>query len=72
MRGTFSDFQGIKKKVHLIESIAGLAVFYTLMVFLISDHYKSDFFQVMIISGVFNFITVAAITLLKRKKAQLV
>jgi hypothetical protein len=47
---------------HLFESVAGLIIFYGIMVFMIYDHYKTDYFQVMIVSCVLNVILVSAIT----------
>ena len=49
-------------KRHLFESIVGLIPFYGLMVFMIYDHYKSDYFQFMIISCVINVILVPTIS----------
>jgi hypothetical protein len=43
---------------HLFESILGMTIFYALMVFLIYDHYKTDYFQVMIWSCAINLILV--------------
>lgn len=47
---------------HLFESIAGMILFYGLMVFMIYDHYKTDYFQFMTISCVVNVILVPTIT----------
>jgi hypothetical protein len=44
---------------HLFESVLGLIIFYALMVFMIYDHYQSDFFQLMIFSFVVNLIVVS-------------
>ena len=46
----------------LIKSVAGLVIFYGIMVFLIFDHYDSDYFKVMILSSVINLIFVSMIT----------
>ena len=40
----------------------GLNTFYGIMVFMIYDHYKTDYFQVMILSCVINVILVSTIT----------
>src|SRR5687767_10508899 len=57
-------------KRHLFESLLGLVIFYGLMVFMIYDHYKTDYFQVMIVSCVINVILVSAITWTRRPVAQ--
>lgn len=51
---------------HLIESLMGLVVFYGFMVFMIYKQYQTDYFQVMIISGVVNCFVVIATILLRR------
>lgn len=48
---------------HLLESLLGLITFYAIMVFLIYEHYKTDYFQVMIVSGILNLFVVTAISL---------
>lgn len=48
-------------KYHLFESITGLMLFYGIMAFMIYDHYKTDYFQLMILSCVINVILVSAI-----------
>ena len=58
------------KKNHLLESSLGLIIFYGLMVFMIYDHYKSDYFQVMLFSGAFNLIIVAIIARSKTPQVQ--
>ena len=57
-------------KKHLFESLVGLIIFYGLMVFMIYDHYKADYFQVMIVSCVINVILISAITWTKRLRTQ--
>jgi len=47
---------------HLIESVAGLIIFYGIMVFMIYDHYKTDYFRVMTLSCIINVILVSVIT----------
>lgn len=44
---------------HWFESILGTAIFYALMVFLIYDHYKTDYFQFMIWSCTINLVLVS-------------
>jgi hypothetical protein len=52
---------------HFIESIAGLIIFYATMVFMIYEHYRTDYFKVMIISAVVNIFLVSVITLKRRR-----
>ena len=59
-----------RNKNHLFESIVGLIIFYGIMVFLIYDHYMSDYFQVMILSCVLNVTLVSAITWMGILRAQ--
>ena len=54
----------------LLESLIGLMIFYGIMVFMIYDHYKTDYFQVMILSCVINVIIVSAITWRRRPWTQ--
>ena len=56
-----------RSKNHLFESLVGLVIFYGIMVFMIYDHYKSDYFQVMILSCVINSILVSVITWTRRQ-----
>lgn len=59
-----------RKKNHLFESSIGLIVFYAFMVFMIYEHYKTDYFRVMIFSGVINLALIYAFTWAKGTKAQ--
>lgn len=43
---------------HFSESLIGLLIFYAVMVFMIYDHYQTDYFKVMILSGIVNIVTV--------------
>lgn len=56
------------RKSHLLESVLGLVIFYGIMVFMIYDHYDTDYFQVMILSCVFNVVLVSAIAWTRRPK----
>lgn len=47
---------------HLFESVAGMMLFYGFMVFMIYDHYKSEYFQFMMISCVINVVLVSVIS----------
>ena len=55
-------------KNHLFESIVGLIIFYGTMVFMIYDHYKTDYFHVMILSCLINVILVSAIMWTRRPR----
>ncbi len=46
----------------MFASLAGLLIFYAFMVFMIYDHYKSDYFRMMMVSCVVNLISVAIST----------
>ena len=59
-----------KNKNHFLESLLGLMIFYGLMVFMIYDHYKTDFFRVMIFSCFTNLILIGVITWTQRMRAQ--
>src|SRR5690554_6384045 len=48
-------------KNRLFDSITGLITFYGIMVFMIYDHYKTDYFRIMILSCVINAILVSVI-----------
>jgi hypothetical protein len=51
-----------KNKNHLVESLFGLTIFYAIMVFMIYDHYKTDYFQIMIWSCALNLLFISAMT----------
>lgn len=51
---------------YLFESLLGLVIFYAMMVFMIYDHSKTDYFQIMILSLIINLILVSFITLIKK------
>jgi len=59
-----------KSSNHLIESILGLVIFYGIMVFMIYDHYQTDYFQVMIISLGINLILISIISWIRRQRIQ--
>lgn len=59
----------VKRNTHsLFSSITGLTIFYGFMVFMIYEHYQSDFFQVLIWSGVINLIVVSLMVVFKGRK----
>jgi len=57
-------------KNHLPESLTGLTIFYGLMIFMIYDHYKTDYFQLMVVSYPLNLVLVSLISLAKRPQAE--
>jgi len=57
-------------KGHMFKSTTGLIIFYAFMVFMIYDHYKSDYFQVMMVGFVINIIAVPLIIRLKTSLAR--
>jgi len=59
-----------KNKSHFFESSLGLLIFYGLLVFMIYDHYKTDYFQVMIVSCLANFILISVITFTQKMIGQ--
>jgi len=60
-----------RNKNHLVESLVGLTIFYAIMVFMIYDHYKTDYFQIMILSCVINLILVSVLTWTRRPGTQI-
>ncbi len=56
---------------HLLESLAGLILFYVIMVFMIYEHYQTDYFRLMMLSGVINVGLVAAISLTRKQRTQI-
>jgi type IV secretory pathway TraG/TraD family ATPase VirD4 len=56
-------------KNHILKSVIGLLLFYGIMVFMIYDHYKTDYYKIMMISCVINGVLVFVVTALKRQKA---
>lgn len=60
------------KGKHLFESLVGLVIFYAIMIFMIYKQYKTDYFQVMIISGVINSVIVVLATSEKKSKVDTV
>jgi hypothetical protein len=56
-----------KNKYHLVESLTGLVIFYGSIVFLIYDHYKTDYFKIMILSCMINLLLVTVVTHVTKK-----
>lgn len=61
----------VATRTHLLESLVGLSIFYAFMVFMIYEHYHSDYFQFMMVSGIVNLIVVTMISFLRRTQTQL-
>lgn len=59
-------FLVLKRAAHLVQSLIGLILFYLFMVWMIYDHYQTDFFRVMMFSCLFNIVLIAVIGLSKR------
>jgi hypothetical protein len=59
-----------KRTNHLFESIIGLIIFYAFMIFLIYDHFETDYFQIMILSGVINLFLVFVISWAIRSRVE--
>lgn len=55
---------------HLIETVLGLIIFYSIIVFMIYDHYQTDYFKAMIVSFVINLIVVAIWSQAKKSEVQ--
>jgi hypothetical protein len=55
-------------KNHLLESLLGLTIFYGIMIFMIYEHYKSDYFIIMIISFAINLVLITGITFFKKAR----
>jgi len=56
-----------RNKGHLLETLSGLIIFYGFMVFMIYDHFKTDLFQIMIVSCFVNLVLVSLINWAGRK-----
>ena len=54
-----------RNKNHFFESVCGMAIFYALVIFMIYDHYMTDYFQLMIWTLIVNLILVTFITWIK-------
>ena len=59
------------RRSSVFEPLTGLVLFYGVMVFMIYKHYDTDYFKVMIISLFINVTIVLAVTLVKKRKAQI-
>jgi hypothetical protein len=59
-----------KTRSHLTGSVAGLLIFYGFMVFMIYDHYRTDYFQIMIASCVVNIGLVTILSLSRDGKVK--
>lgn len=57
-------------KNRLFKSVWGLTIFYAIMVFMIYDHYRTDFFKLMIWSGAINLVLVSVIWRVMKQRSQ--
>jgi hypothetical protein len=55
-----------KNKNQLTQSLIGMLLFYLFMVFMIYDHYKTDMFQMMVVSCGINLVTVTVISRVRK------
>jgi len=55
-----------KNEFNLRHSIIGLIIFYSFMVFMIYEHYQSDYFIIMLISLICNIGAVSLITWIRK------
>ncbi|MEQ1587308.1 MAG: hypothetical protein ABL895_15570 [Cyclobacteriaceae bacterium] len=60
----------LKSEDWLIQAFGGLVSFYVVMVFMISKHYQTDYFKIMIVSGGVNLVVVAGFFLAKKLNQQ--
>ena len=59
-----------KNPHHLYESLLGLMIFYAINIFMIYEHYKSDYFLIMILSLISNIILISAINRILNPRKQ--
>ena len=57
----------LENNSHLLKSLSGMTVFYAFMIFMIYDHYKSDYFLLMIVSFVINLVFVSTFILTEKQ-----
>ena len=58
------------QKDHLFKSMVGLVLFYAIMVFMIYEHYDTDYFKVMMVSLMVNLIVVSVVTWPRKLEAK--
>ncbi|MCB0666230.1 MAG: hypothetical protein KDC80_10425, partial [Saprospiraceae bacterium] len=49
------------RRNHYSQPLLGLLLFYSVMIIMIYDHYQSDYFKLMLISGLLNLFSVSAV-----------
>lgn len=49
------------RRNHYSQSLLGLLLFYSIMIIMIHDHFQSDYFKLMLISGLINLCSVTAV-----------
>lgn len=60
----------LKNEDWLIQALGGLILFYGVMAFMIYQHYQTDYFKIMIISGGVNLVVVAGFFLAEKLNQQ--
>jgi len=58
-----------ENKNHVFESLVGMIGFCAIMVFMIYDHFKTDYFRVMVLSCAINIFFICLITWANRKRS---
>lgn len=60
----------LRSKNNVFDSLFGLIIFYGLMIWMIYEHYQTDYFQIMIVSLVINIVIVFVISLIMTQRAK--
>lgn len=60
----------LKNKNNLVDSLFGLIIFYGFMIWMIYEHYQTDYFQLMIVSLGLNIVIVVVISFAVRQRAK--
>lgn len=60
-----------KNKDHFMESLVGSVIFYAVMVFLIYEHYKTDYFLIMMVSLGVNMTVIALYKWVKGQRVKI-
>lgn len=55
-----------KIRNNLFESLAGMMIFYGIMIFMVYDLYKTDFFRIMALSCVTNLVSVSTMVFIRK------
>jgi hypothetical protein len=60
-----------KKNANVFQTLIGVGLFYAVMVFMIYDHYKTDYFQMMLVSLVVNSLSIVVVNYKRNKRSGL-